>query len=484
MAGSPYLVEGDITIPSGELLVVEPGVEVIFQSWYKLTVNGVLLAEGTAADPIVFTEVGASPGWLGIRFVDSDPGSSMSYCIVERGRATGASPFDTGGGIYIANSDPTISHSTIRSNYAKRRGGGIFMTGSNAMLVANTITNNSTGQGASASGGGLYITNSNPEITGNAITDNSVYVSGSFSTPTGAGGGLVINSSDPVLRSNLIANNSVTGHLNSHARGGGVYLYYSDAAFVGCTFAGNTSNDEGGAIYSYQSNPVFVNSILWGDAPSAITGSHLGWQSEFTVAYSDLEGGQSAIVTNDNATINWLDGNIALDPLFVDPVGGDYSLDAASPAVDAGTDYFEWNGQVLVNLAPGQYSGDAPDMGAFELTTASGGNQPPVAVASLAARLDRESLTVHFSSDGSYDPDGEIAAYSWDFGDGSSSKAANPVHRYRRDGTYVVTLKVADDLGATASDSLRVTVPFGSLGGGIDDQIDDFEADERTRPRP
>ena len=54
IAGSPYLIGGDITVPDSTTLSIEPGVEVLFQSWYSLTVNGTLIADGTESAPILF----------------------------------------------------------------------------------------------------------------------------------------------------------------------------------------------------------------------------------------------------------------------------------------------------------------------------------------------------------------------------------------------------------------------------------------------
>ena len=38
-AGSPYLIEGEITVPEGDTLVINPGVEVIFQGNFKFRSN-------------------------------------------------------------------------------------------------------------------------------------------------------------------------------------------------------------------------------------------------------------------------------------------------------------------------------------------------------------------------------------------------------------------------------------------------------------
>jgi parallel beta-helix repeat protein len=467
-AGSPYRIEGDITIPAGQTLTIDAGTEISFQSWYGLTVNGTLMANGTTGEPILFTAVDSNPGWLGIRFVDVPDDSVLDHVIVEKGQASGASPYDSGGGIYIQNSSPTISNSTIRDNYAKARGGGIYLDSSNARLVGNTITNNQAGQGSSAYGGGIYMSYSNIELTDNVIRDNWVYIAGSYTTPSGLGGGIYATQSNPTLRGNLIHGNAVQGSNNRYARGGALYLSNSNPNLINNTITGNTVGTggtyyivlEGGGIYAYQSDPTIVNSILWNDTPQEIFVSSDSYVvSAITVAYSDVQGGQAGIVTNDSATVNWEQGNIDSDPRFTDVANADFTIQSNSPAVDAGTAYFEWNGSVLVDLSPAEYNSAAPDMGAFESTYSGGGsNQPPVAVASANPANGDVPLTVQFSSDGSYDPDGGIATFAWDFGDGNISSEADPAHTYTAAGTYNATLTVTDEDGATGNATVTIDV--------------------------
>ena len=54
--------------------------------------------------------------------------------------------------------------------------------------------------------------------------------------------------------------------------------------------------------------------------------------------------------------------------------------------------------------------------------------------------------------------DGEIVAWTWQFGDGSISTLSNPVHAYAAPGIYTVTLTVRDDDGATDTESKPITV--------------------------
>jgi len=61
-------------------------------------------------------------------------------------------------------------------------------------------------------------------------------------------------------------------------------------------------------------------------------------------------------------------------------------------------------------------------------------------------------------TDQSSDSDGNIASWSWDFGDGASSSIQNPDHIYASAGTFPVGLTVTDNDGASDSTSKNVTV--------------------------
>src|SRR5215218_2688898 len=68
-------------------------------------------------------------------------------------------------------------------------------------------------------------------------------------------------------------------------------------------------------------------------------------------------------------------------------------------------------------------------------------NVAPTAVAGADVLTGSAPLTVTFSSAGSVDSDGTIAAYRWAFGDGQpNGTTANPVHTYAASGLYVATL--------------------------------------------
>ena len=53
--GSPFLIEGEITVHTDSTLTIQSGVEVNFQGHYKFIVEGILQAVGTEQDSILFT---------------------------------------------------------------------------------------------------------------------------------------------------------------------------------------------------------------------------------------------------------------------------------------------------------------------------------------------------------------------------------------------------------------------------------------------
>jgi PKD repeat protein len=91
-------------------------------------------------------------------------------------------------------------------------------------------------------------------------------------------------------------------------------------------------------------------------------------------------------------------------------------------------------------------------------------NQAPVANVNADVISGDVTLTVNFTGSDSYDPDGSVVDYSWDFGDGSVSNAANPSHSYTSTGQYTTTLTVTDDSGETNSASTIITVTDSQAG--------------------
>jgi PKD repeat protein len=68
------------------------------------------------------------------------------------------------------------------------------------------------------------------------------------------------------------------------------------------------------------------------------------------------------------------------------------------------------------------------------------------------------ALTLSVDGSASSDPDGTIAGYAWDFGDGGTATGATAQHTYATAGTFTVKLTVTDNTGATGETTKTVTV--------------------------
>lgn len=120
--------------------------------------------------------------------------------------------------------------------------------------------------------------------------------------------------------------------------------------------------------------------------------------------------------------------------------------------------YWKFDGQ-SVNDSSGNGNHGTLQSGATYSTTVPplSGSQRPVPVPN-GPYNGLTSQAVQFSSSGSSDPDGTIASYHWNFGDGTSSNTANPSHIYAGGGSYIATLTVTDNSGSLASATSAVTI--------------------------
>ncbi|GAB4305711.1 MAG: hypothetical protein Kow0097_04440 [Candidatus Bipolaricaulota bacterium] len=87
-------------------------------------------------------------------------------------------------------------------------------------------------------------------------------------------------------------------------------------------------------------------------------------------------------------------------------------------------------------------------------------SQRPVARFTISPSTVKVDQWLSFDASASFDPDGTIVEYTWDFGDGNRQTTTAPEasHRYREVGAYTVTLVVKDDAGDLSDPEARPLV--------------------------
>jgi PKD repeat protein len=129
-----------------------------------------------------------------------------------------------------------------------------------------------------------------------------------------------------------------------------------------------------------------------------------------------------------------------------------------STTLPAGTYFLSIGGTGKGDLATG-YS-DYGSLGHYRISGSypNSGAQAPVAKATALPTRGQAPLEVKFTGLGSSDPDGSIAEYLWDFGDGRTGSGLLASHTYTVAGRYTATLTVRDDDALTDTDSVGITV--------------------------
>jgi len=335
-ADSPYLVVGDINVPSGEGLYIEEGVEVRFQGYYKLQIDGLLHAMGHPVDSILFTAEDIDLGWKGIRFNGTSGMNHLEYCRIEYGRTEGEYPDIHGAAIALFSANVEAISCTFADNDATGdeygMGGAIYgyNTMNSIFSDCDFLRNHSYGEGGAVKLTGDYGTTF---YRCNFIGNNCFYGGGALS---------FYMVSNTKLKKCLIADNYTT-----YSAGGAIQTLGIGNTFTleNCTLSDNEAvNGDGGAINLASATATITNCIVYQNEGAYSDDINLDMDGNAIINYSCLTMPAGASGGN----------NIDTDPLFVDAVNGDFHLQETSACIDAGMD---------IGM---QFIGEAPDMGCFE----------------------------------------------------------------------------------------------------------------------
>jgi hypothetical protein len=255
--------------------------------------------------------------WCGF---DSSP--NLEDIIIDNNYAN----LSKGGGIFIGyDSSPIFNTISVINNHSGFRGGGVYCCYNSNPIFNNAIISDNT---AEMEGGGISVWNEGLiQLTNSIISGNS-----SEYFDAGKGGGCEIVASSSAILKNVVISNNISDF------GGGIYFFGSNYSYLileNVTITENTALT-GGGIYGSRAALDLTNCIMWNNTLEEVYFNEENDPSSITIAYSDIEGGEAGIVTNNNGNVYWLEGNIGEDPLFVGTGDDPFSLLEDSPCIDAG----------------------------------------------------------------------------------------------------------------------------------------------------
>ncbi|HEY3295427.1 MAG TPA: right-handed parallel beta-helix repeat-containing protein [bacterium] len=277
LAGSPYVITGNVTVPTGQTLTIQPGVRVLFGGHYTFVVNGTLNAVGTEHDSIVFSREYPTEEskWGGIRMYSAAPNTHLAYCVIEYGKAIGGDFENIGGGLMTHLCSPTVEHCTFRNNEAIWAGGAISCDTGTPVFSRCVITNNTAPYG-----GGVNLWHSSATLLNCTVSGNMGSIDG---------GELRIGQSEAIIRNSIFSFSAGTGVTFAMGAPYGTFDH--------CNFFGNSLDNLSGEVPAGMGVMDHVN--VHGDPCDASF-------------------------------------NISLDPLFFNAGSANFRLTSGSPCIDGG----------------------------------------------------------------------------------------------------------------------------------------------------
>ncbi len=375
IAGSPYIISGNLTVNNGVLLTINPGVNVQIHSYYDLIIRGGLLAIGEETNRIIFINYPDSGGCIWIEGGGYSPLTAtgvLAHCVFSRLGAQSAA-------VYSSYANLTISECV----FTNILGAAILPYNSRIVIVENVISN-VAGQGVRESYcAGLIASNRISHITvyANAIDlnyawggpgDSSISIIGNILSdgPDPDADGIDTGSVTADLMGNIISGFGDKGISLGEQTHGNVYNNLIRNCVIGIAvkdasdpvMANNTIVECDYGIKSYikygpnGGRGSLINSIIW-DCTSSIV---LLDDSTLSVGYCDIQG-----------TNVWPGNfNINDDPCFLGAEGENaFSLLLTSPCINAGVNEAWMNNAVDV-YGRSRIFGGIVDMGACESTWA------------------------------------------------------------------------------------------------------------------
>lgn len=222
----------------------------------------------------------------------------------------------------------------------------------------------------------------------------------------------------------------------------------------------HTGSGEGTDMPAERNAELFSPPYLFNGPRPTITEAPtlVGYGTSFTVATPEAADIQSVSLIRLGSVTHAFDMNQRFQRLAFVPQSGALSISAPASGTSAPPGHY-----MLFLLNGNGVPSEARIVKVGPTSEPSPSPNAPPAAAFIAGCT---GLTCSFF-DRSTDPDDNLSAWTWNFGDGRGAAVRDPNHAYDAAGTYTVALTARDAAGATTAISKQVTVPGPSFPIGL-----------------